>query len=155
LLSAKQIAPGQNGRLEIIIETGSMAGAIEKSVKLKTNDPENPVVGLSIKAVIEPEIRVSEPTIFFGRAPQGKQITKEIEISFAPGKSLKILSARSEDPKVAVRIEPAPSTYRLVAIQKADSKPGYHFGKIIIKTNSRYNREITIYESGEVTAPGR
>jgi hypothetical protein len=155
LLSAKQIAPGKNGRLEIVIETGSMAGAIEKLVNVKTNDPENPVVGLSIKAVIELEINISEPTIFFGRAPQGKQITKEIEISFAPGKSLKILSARSEDAKVAVRIEPALPKYKLVAVQKADAKPGYHFGKIIIKTNSRYNPEIAIYESGEVTVPGR
>jgi hypothetical protein len=141
--------------LEISIDTGSMSGAIEKLVNVKTNDPENPAVSLSIKAVIEPEIGISEETIFFGRTPQGKQIEKEIEISIAPGKQLKILSARSEDPQVAVRLEPALPKYKLIVVQKADAKPGYHFGKIVIKTDSRYRPEIAIYESGEVTAPGR
>jgi hypothetical protein len=156
LLSAKQIPSGKNGQIEVTIDTGSLSGAVEKSVHVKTNDPNHPIVGLSIKAVVEPEIGISEQTIFFGRASQGKQITKEIEITLPPGKSLKILSARSEDPKVAVRLEPALETqYKLIALQKADAKPGYHFGKIIIKTNSRYSSEITIYESGEVTAPVR
>jgi hypothetical protein len=155
LLSAKRIAPGKSGQLEISIDTGSMSGAIDKLINVKTNDPENPTVGLSIRAVIEPEIRISEPTIFFGRVPQGKQITKEIEIFVAPGKLLKILSARSEDPRVTVRLEPALPQYKLIAVQKADAQPGYHFGRIVIKTNSRYSPEITIYESGEITAPGR
>jgi len=156
LLSAKRIHPGKDGQIEITIDTGSLSGAVEKFVNVKTNDPQNPIVGLSIKAVVEPEIGISEPTIFFGRAPEGKQITKEIEITLSPAKPLKILSARSEDPAVVVRLEPAPqSRYKLIAVQKADAKPGYHFGKIIIKTNSRYSPEITIYESGEVAAPAR
>ncbi len=156
MLSAKQIPSGKNGQIEITIDTGNLSGAVEKLVHVKTNDPQNPIVGLSIKAVVEPEIGISESTIFFGRTPEGKQITKVIEITPSPGKSLKILSVRSEDPKVAVKLEPANGTqYNLIAVQKADAKSGYHFGKIIIKTNSRYSPEVTIYESGEVTAPVR
>ena len=156
MLSAKQIPSGKNGQIEITIDTGNLSGAVEKLVHVKTNDPQNPIVGLSIKAVVEPEFAISESTIFFGRAPEGKQITKVIEITPSPGKSLKILSVRSEDPKVAVKLEPATGTqYKLIAVQKADAKPGYHFGKIIIKTNSRYSPETTIYESGEVTAPAQ
>jgi hypothetical protein len=156
LLSAKRTSSGKNGQIEITIETSSLSGAVEKSVNVKTNDPQNPIVRLSIKAVVEPEIVISEPAIFFGRAPEGKQITKEIEITLSPGKLLKILSARSEDPAVEVRLEPAPENkYKLIAVQKADAKPGYHFGKIIIKTNSRHSREITIYESGESATPVR
>jgi hypothetical protein len=157
LLSAKKIPSGKNGRIEISIDTGSISGALEKYVNIRTNDPKNPVIGLSIKAVVIPEIEVSDYYIYL--EGKGKRAAKEVIVMVTPGKSLKILGVRSTDPRVAARLEPAPGSditkCRLIVMQKPDAKPGDHFGQIIIKTNSRYSPEITIHESGSIAAPAR
>lgn len=135
---------------------GFSGGPIEKFIYVHTNDPRNPEIVLSIKAVVAPEFVLSDSFIFFKSAPSGTQIAKEIDIEI-PGKSLKILSVRSDDPNVTARLDPAPgsaaSKFKLIAVQKANAKPGYHYGNIIIKTNSRYLPEIRIPENGEVLPP--
>ncbi len=159
LLSAKEIPPGQSGRIEMAVDTGNFDGSIEKFIYVHTNDPKNPDIILSIKAVVEPEIIPSDLIIFFGSAPRGEQITKEITLTIPPGKSVKILSVRSDDSNVTVRLDPAPGSdvaqYRLIAVQKASAKPGDHYGNIIIKTNSRFLPEIMIPERGTVGVPGK
>jgi hypothetical protein len=160
LLAAKEtsdIPSGQSSRIKMIVNTeGFSGGPIEKFIYVHTNDPRNPEITLSIKAVVEPEFVLSDSFICFKSAPRGTQIVKEIVIEI-PGKPLKILSVRSDDPNVTARLDPAPgsdaSKFKLIAVQKATAKPGYHYGNIIIKTNSRYLPEIRIPENGEVGSP--
>jgi hypothetical protein len=84
--------------------------------------------------------------------PAGKEARKEILLTVPESKRIKILSAESKDSKVAVRLEPVPGAngkkVKLIVIRKANVKPGYHFGQIVIKTDSRLSREFSIYESG-------
>ena len=157
MLSAKKIPSGKYGRIEISIDTRSFSGALEKYVNIRTNDPQNPVIGLSIKAVVIPEIEVSDYYIYL--EGKTKRVAKEAIVTVTPGESLKILGVRSTDPRVAARLEPAPGSdikkYKLIVMQKPDAKSGDHFGQIIIKTNSRYSPEITIHESGSIAAPSK
>jgi hypothetical protein len=148
LLSAKEIAPGKSGQIEVKVDTKYMEGAIEKFVYVNTNDRRNPDITLSLKAVVEPEIVLSDSIIFFDAAPSGKPTTKEILLSIAPGKSVQILGVRSDDPALTATLNPAPGSgatkYRLIAVRKAAVNPTYHAENIIIKTTSRYLPEITI-----------
>jgi len=125
---------------------------VEKAVTLTTNDPKHATVRLTIKATIEPEIAVSESVVFFDNVPAGKEARKEILLTVPESKRVKILSAESKDSKVAVKLEPVPGAngkkVKLIVIRKANVKPGYHFGQIVIKTDSRLSREFSIYESG-------
>jgi hypothetical protein len=159
LLAAKEppadIPSGQGSRVEMKVNTeGFSGGPIEKFIYVHTNDPRNPEITLSIKAVVEPEFVLTDSIIFFRSAPRGTQIVKEIDIEIPSDKLLKILSVRSDDPNVTARLDPAPgsdaSKFKLIAVRKANAKPGYHYGNIIIKTNSRYRPEIRIPENGEV-----
>ena len=136
-----------------------MSGILEKFVSVTTNDPGNPEVRLTVKATVEPEIAVSEYGIFFENAPRGMEARREVILTIPAGKSIKILSAETNDPKVSVKLEPAPGSngqkWKLIAIQKADAKPGYHFGEIVLRTSSRFTPKISIYERGTVAAPGK
>jgi hypothetical protein len=156
LLSAKKIAAGKSGQIEARIKTEGFSGPIEKRITFTTNDPRNASVTLSIKASVEPEIGVSESSIFFENIPAGKEVSKEIILAIPAAKPIKILSAVSKDPNVAVRFDPVPgsdgNTMKLTATRIANVKPGYHFGQIVVKTTSRLTPEIIIYERG-VVAP--
>ena len=154
MLSAKKLLPGKSGQIEVRIKTESLQGAVEKQVQVLTNDPRHSTVTLSIKMTVEREIDLSESIIYFGNATKGKEIQREVLVTLPAGKSIKILSAASTDPNVDVRLEPLPGSedrkLRLIAIQRADAKPGDHFGTIVLKTNSRLTPNITIYERGSV-----
>jgi hypothetical protein len=158
LLSAKKIQAGKGGQIEVRIKTENLSGAVEKRVNIMTNDPHHSTVTISVKAVVEPEIDMSESTIYFGNAPMGQEIQREVILTLPAGGSIRILNAASSDRSVAVKLEPVPGSdgrkMRLTAIQKANANPGYHFGRIILKTTSPRTRVISIYERGVVAAAG-
>ena len=159
MLSAKKTLPGRSGRIEVGVKTADVSGILEKPVYVTTNDPGNPEVKLTVKATVEPEIALSEYGIFFENAPRGKEARKEVILTILAGKSIKILSAETSDPRVTVKLDPVPGSdgqkWKLIAVQKADAKPGDHFGEIAIRTSSRLTPKISIYERGTVAAPGK
>lgn len=158
MLSAKRIAAGKSGRIEVSIKTESLIGPVEKLINVTTNDPRQSTVALVIKAQVEREIEVSEPSIYFGNTPQGKEVSREIIITLPADKAIRILKTESMDPNVAVKMEPVGNSggkkFKLTATQKADAKLGYHFGRIVIKTSSSYAPDIFIDERGIVAALG-
>lgn len=156
MLSAKEIPAGKSGQIEAKIKTANLSGPVEKLVSLTTNDPKNPTVTLSIKANIEPEIRVSEPAVFFFGAPASKEARKEVFLTLPATKQVKILSAASKDPKFTAALEPVPGSngkkVKLIVTRKAHVGPGHHLGQIVVKTDSPLNPEIIIYVTATTAA---
>ncbi len=52
------IAPGQSGKVRVSVDTSTFSGAIAKGVTVFTNDPATPQMELTIKAQVEPFIKV-------------------------------------------------------------------------------------------------
>ena len=157
MLSAKKIAAGKTGQIEVRIVTKDLPGGpLNKLISISTNDSRNAIVTLSIKAVIESEIEMSASTVYFDNVPAGKEDRREVILTVLAAKPIRILSAASTDPKVSVRLEPVSGyndkKFRLVVVRKANIKPGYHFGQITVKTSSRLLPEFTIFERGTATA---
>jgi hypothetical protein len=159
LLSAKKIPAGSGGQIEVSVKTDNLFGPIEKLVNVRTNDPRHSVVTLSIRAVVDPEVRLSAQNIDFGNTPAGKDISQEVILTIATRKPVKILSAESNDSAVSVKLEPLPGSsgkaYKLKAVQKANARPGYHFGRILVKTDSRLSPSIAIFERGVIAGAGK
>ena len=148
-LSSRKVRAGQSGQIEVTVETGGLTGVVDKSVTIRTNDPRQPSVSLSIRAEVQPEITVSSASIYFETVPNRKEVTKEIIITIPAERSIKILSAESSDESVAVKVEPVPESngkrIKLTATQKPDGKTGYRSGTIIVKTTSPTTPELSIY----------
>ena len=125
MLSAKQIPPGQSGQIEAAVKTEGVSGKIEKTVTVTSNDPRQPQVVLNLVAIVEPEFNLSERMIYFGSAPQGKPVVKEVEIRIPSERSVKVLSAESTDAAVTV----FPSARLCVSTLFRDAAP--KFGSIL------------------------
>lgn len=149
-LSAKGIRPGQSGRIEAVLDTAGLTGAVDKPIHIMTNDPVRPTVSLSMRADVQPEITLSSPSIYFEGAPQGNgEASKEVLITIPAERSIRILSARSTEESVTVKLEPVPESdgkkIRLIATQKAGGKTGYRMERIDIQTTSHLTPELSIY----------
>jgi len=156
LLSAKSIPPGQSGQIEATVKTEGVAGRVTKSITVHSNDPRAPQLQLQLTAMVEAELSLSDRSIAFGNQPKGKEVTKELFITIPPERSIKVLGAESTDQNVTVMLEPVPGSngkkLKVVAVQKADAKEGYHFGNLVIKTSSALNPEIKVPMRGTITA---
>lgn len=164
LLSAKRIAPGQGGQLELKITTADLTAlsrslsetvSISKTVTVSSNDPEQPKVVLTVTAVITPEIALSEPSVYFGIHPRGQEIARDVLVEIAPDRPIRLLSATSTDDNVMVRLEPVPGSddkkIKVIAILKATAGEGQHQGVILVKTSSLLKPELKIPLRGIVT----
>ncbi len=158
MLSAKRIPPGESGQIEVTVITQE-SGALSKYVTVTTNDPRQPRLNLTVTAVVRPEFDLSERSIWFGSGPGGKEIVKEILITLPLDKPARIESVTTNDQNVTVRLEPVADSggkkVKLIAVQKADAKSGYHFGVITVKTTSATTPELKIPVRGQINAgPG-
>lgn len=155
MLSAKQVAPGQTGQIEVTVKTEGVSGALSKTVTVFTNDPHLPQVVLTINAVVQPEFELKERSVFFGNVPKGKEVSKELLITIAPDNNVKLTGAESTDGDIAARLEPVPDSngkkIKLIVTMKPDAKEGYHAGIIVIKTSSTRTPELRIMARGIVT----
>ncbi len=155
MLSAKQIAPGETGSIEVSVKTQGLT-AVRKTVIVSTNDPQRPQLTLNLNAAVEPEFSLSDRAVYFGSVPSGQSVVKELYVTIPPDKNVKVLSAESTDQFVSVRLESVSGTgekkVKLVMVQKADARPGYHFGTVLLKTTSALNPEIRIPVRGIVRA---
>jgi len=152
LLSAKSIKPGQSGQIEASVKTEGVAGKINKTITVVSNDPRQPQVQLTITALVEQEFPLSDQSLYFGAVPKGKEVVKELTITIPPGK--KILSVESTDQNVTVKLVPGADgkDAKVVAVQRSDAKEGYHFGNLVIKTTSASTPEIKVQVRGTITA---
>jgi hypothetical protein len=159
LLSAKKTQPGKSGQIRVEIKTANLIGSLEKRIHLKTNDPRNRELTLTVRASVKPEISLSEHSIFFGNVPGGREVRREIVLTLPADKRIRILGAETTDPRVRVKLEPVPGSnppqWKLIAVRKADEQPGYHFGEIVVKTDSLLNPKLVVYERGTVTDSGK
>jgi hypothetical protein len=159
LLSDKRIQPGQSGQIKVNLNTRGLVGRLIKEVGVVTNDPERPRVRLRVQTVIQPEIAISERSVYFGVVPKGEEVRKEITLTIPPDKAIRILSAVSTNRNVTVELETVPDTdgkkLRLILTQVPIAKEGYHFGSIVIKTTSSLNPQLMIPVRGFIKAEGR
>ena len=164
LPAPNKVAPGQSGQIKVEIRTEGFAAlsrrldetvAVSKTVTVRTNDPKQPQVVLTVKFNVAPEIVVSEPSIYFGSNPRGLEISKELTVEIAADRPVKLLSAVSTDASVTVKLEPlaggGEKKFRVIMVQKPTAAEGVHFGNIVIKTTSQLKPQLTITVRGIVT----
>lgn len=156
MLSAKQIAPGQTGEIQVTVKTEGLSGPLSKSVTVFTNDLHAPQVLLSLSAIVQPEFELKEHSVFFGVAPKGKEVTKELLITIAAEKDLKLIAAASTDDDITARLEPVPDSngkkIKLIVTMKPGAKEGFHGGTLVIKTSSTRNPELRLMVRALVSA---
>jgi hypothetical protein len=163
-----KISPGQTGTIVAEITTEGLTAwsktleetvSINKTIAVRSNDPAQPQVELTIMALVVPEFVLSEPQIFFGSVPRGQEATKEILVEISPEKPIRLFGATSTDGHFAARLEPVPGTddkkFRIIGVQKPTAGEGTHQGTILIKTSSPWKPELKIPVRGIVIKGAR
>jgi len=154
------IPPGEEGQILATVDTHKYRGRIGKAVTVRTNDPNQGVVSLQIKANVKSWIDVLPSWQANLTAEQGKGGERTLYLkSHEPDTKLEVRNAISDNPHVKVEVERTDSAeaekgdYRVVLTLSPDTPPGPVRGTVRLVTSSEKQPEVEITLSGKVFGP--
>lgn len=144
----KVIPPGQEGRIELVVEGKKVHGDFDKSATVHTNDPEHPVMTLSIAGSIIAYVDVQPSHRVYLQGRYGETVEKTVTIkSNEEDLDFKITNVESNiDDKITYKLEPPEpdGTYKL-KIWKNPKLSGVNtYGSVFLHTNSKNSPEKTL-----------
>ncbi len=158
LLSKKELAPGEEGDIEVTFTAGMHGGPNKKSIMVYSNDPQQPTAKLDISAnVIVPiEIR---PARITWNVERNRQALYTIELLYQPEHKLNILSMRPTSPAFTLSARPKnepESQGFFIDIKYDGSLPHGRFTEIItIATDHPEYPNLRVRLDGKVEGPVR
>lgn len=150
--SDEEIPPGGTGGIQATLETRGFDGALKKDLIVETNDPERPVVRLTISGRVISEVTVEPGYLNWeslqpGERPRARKLT----IRFAEGRELRLERVHAESPALILKKESEDGRKAVYSVALAEDLPEGRFaGRITIRSNSERLPEIHVPFQGRV-----
>ncbi len=147
-----KVLPGTSEGIIVTLRGIPDTGAISKSIRIYSNDPDTPVYSLKLLGEIVEDITINTRQISFGFIPKGKKVKVEIGVKPRPGFKLKIKDVISTNPDISIKYkkDEQDNKYVVEATLKDTATVGVLTGNIQIFTNSERQNRLIIPFSGEV-----
>jgi hypothetical protein len=154
LVTAETVAPGAEGDIKVTFKTAGKKGDQAKRITVRSNDPKNPIVTLTIKGKVKVELDVTPDTIFFGQIKKNQGLQREIKIMPSNQKDFKIESIKSSSEFITTTMdkykEAEMTGYKVMVNLSEKMKPGSVSESITINTNNTKKPQIKISISGRI-----
>ena len=76
----RSIKPGQTGRITASVDTKNFSGPITKTISVVSNDPEQPQLNLTIKAIVKPYVDVEPTQVIRFSATKGDTASNDLTL---------------------------------------------------------------------------
>lgn len=100
------ILPGKQGKINLTFDTSGFSGEKLKSVRVYTNDPDAPTSMVSIQGVVEVDLKVDPPRVFFGDVSKGLEHKQEVTLSIRQGAALRLGEIKIASPFLSIDSTP-------------------------------------------------
>jgi hypothetical protein len=151
----KAIPPGGEGKIRLSVRTSGYQGAIQKSARVYTNDPDRNVVRLLLKGVVKAPIRLSPRHVrLYGKEDQ--ILTRMIEVTAELDKPLELTPSHFNlREKLTYTIEEIEKGRRFqIHFKSMPSHPQAYRGFLKLKTNYPEKPEVTIWIRVQIRKKG-
>lgn len=153
------VHPGQEGKINMVVDGNQVHGTFAKSAKVNSNDPEHPVMTITIAGEEVPYINVVPEGRVFLQGRYGEKVERQVRLSSnEEGLDFKVTGVRSNiDHQITYRVDPGDAEREWVlSVFKNPALPtGTNFGTIYVKTNSEKAPEkvvqVQVITKGAIT----
>ena len=152
LVTEKEVPPGGTGEIKATFQTQGFQGAVKKGLAVKSNDPENKIVRLTIGGKVVSEVSV-EPGYLDWEIlrPGDSPRPKKLSIRFLKGRGLRLEKIQSESPSVVLTKKSEDENRAVYSVALAENLPTGRFtGRITIRSNSERVPEVHVPFQGRV-----
>ena len=102
-LSGDEIPPKETGELEVQFSSGTFEDEVTKTVYVHSNDPDEAITKLKIKATVHTVISVKPRLIYFGKIDKGQSATRDAKI-YINEEGVKITGVESTSEYLSARM---------------------------------------------------
>jgi hypothetical protein len=153
----KVIPPGQEGKVNLVIDGKKVTGSFSKSATIRSNDPETPVVSVSMVGQEIPYVQV-EPNRVYLQGRYGEKIERAINISSnEEDLDFEVTGVTSNiDDKITYKAEKLDDGTYNVKLWKNPKLPTLNtYGTLFVHTNSEHSPEsvvqVQVVTKGSIT----
>ena len=154
LLSEKNIPPGAEGEIEVVFNVGRRRGRTAEKVLVRSNDPDQPVVTLTVTGIVEGSLVVLPERLYFGDIHNTESIERTIELVDIEGGDVRIAKVESSSRYITAEIPPSSARVRDKVEIVVTIGPGLPIGrlneKLVIHTDNKEQSSIEVPIEGNV-----
>jgi len=155
----KVIAPGAEGKIELVLDGTRVHGEFSKTAQVHSNDPEHPELTLTIAGKKVAFLNVVPDGVVYLQGRYEEPIEKEVTISSNEKlPDFKVLGATSDiDDKISYELKPGAvkGEYTLKIKKNPELPISSSYGTVVIKTNSTNAPEtklqVQVMTKGNIT----
>ncbi len=148
----KEIPPGAEGKITLKLKPFSVVKQFQKKTRIRTDDPENPQVVLTLTGVSRPVVEILPSHIIRFKGSPNQRHEATVRLVSHMAMPLEIREVRNNQPErlaVALKVEKPGNTYALT-VTNQESQPGKYAGKIEVLTNIEKRPLLVIRVFGEL-----
>jgi hypothetical protein len=151
--SARDVPPGREGAVLVILDTAGMAGRTTKVVTVYTSDPQAPATSLAMTGEVLADVVATPPALYLGKLRRGEATTREVLIG--PGRPdgvATVTAVEHSNPSLRATLGPRPegAGQRVVVALDRDTPLGRFNDTLRLSTTSSREPVVTVPVFGSV-----
>jgi len=153
VVSARDVAPGGDGRVTVTLDTGRMAGRTSKVVTVYTSDPDAAVVSLALTGQVLADLLATPNALYLGKVRRGEPVSREVLVT--PGRqdeSSVVTAVEHSNPALHASLDARAdgAGQRIVVTLDRDTPLGRFNDTLTLRTTSRRTPVITVPVFGSI-----
>ncbi|MEW6271570.1 MAG: DUF1573 domain-containing protein [Thermodesulfobacteriota bacterium] len=151
LASSSYLAPGEEGAVEVALDTYRLSGEQAKTVVVRSTDPVRPDLTLTLHGRIETPVRAQPSRLYLGRLPAGAVVSRHVDVQLAP--DVQVTAVRTDSTRFAIETAPldAPTHGMRVRVTLLPTAQiGAFDDRIFVGTTSPRQPQLTIPVLGAI-----
>ena len=151
----KTIPPGGQGSITLTIKPFSVLHQFKKETKVRLNDPERPMLYLSLTGVAQPFIEIQPSHIVRLRGSPGEDIRGQVRFVSHLPMPWKITEVRTTIPdQIEVNLKPeVPDKVYVLEVRNKSQQSGPYAGLVELFTTSKERPRLIVRVFGELYLP--
>ena len=152
LASTPRLAPGEEGGVEVALDTYKLSGAQAKTVTVRSSDVVRPELLLTVHGTVATDVKAAPSRVYMGRMPAGAVVSQHIDVETSRP-DVEITSVSSESNRLQVQTTPLDPPQRGVRVRVTllpTATTGTFDDRIVVSSTSPSQPTVTIPVLGTI-----
>jgi hypothetical protein len=152
LASTPELGAGDEGGVEVALDTYKLAGEQSKTITVKSSDPIRPELPLTLHGTVATDLKAAPARLYLGHLPAGAVVSQYVDVTLARP-DVQVTGVSSESGRFSLEttpLDPPAHGVRVRVTLLPTSDTGTFDDRIVVSSNSTTQPTITIPVLGAI-----
>jgi hypothetical protein len=152
LASTPQLGPGEEGGVEVALDTYKLTGEQSKTITVKSSDPVRPELPMTLHGFVATDLRAAPARLYLGHLPAGAVVSQHFDVKLARP-DVQITAVTTESARFSLEttpLDPPEHGVRVRVTLLPTATTGTFDDRIVVASTSERQPKITIPVLGAI-----